>query len=1514
MKSKISIILLGLILIGSITYAALPSRMQLQFQQQLNSFLDDLLKNLKGYNEHLPEDRVYAHFDKTLYKPGETIWFSAFIRDGQSLKKSNQSDIVNVELYNPKGAIEKEYKIIAKNGVAKGDFQLDPAAVGGIYKVKVYTNWMTNDQLPAVFTKELTVQKVILPRLKMKLDFIKKAYGAGDKVAAELTINDNTNKALKNHDFNYIVNLAGKKLAKGKGTTGNEGEAMVQFDLPKKLKTNDGLLNIMIKYQGQTESISRSVPIVLNKIIMGLYPEGGDLVVGLKSKVAFNAFNEFDKAADIEGVVVNSKGNAITSFASYHQGMGSFEITPQEDEEYTVKITKPAGVENTYKLPEAMPMGYVLEVRDVDADQVYLTIKSSHEEELYLIGNVRGKKYFSTKVNAKKGEIKTTIPTKYFPIGVAHFTLFDSKGIERAERLAFVNKDKQLNISIKTDKDKYQPREKVRMTIKVSDERGMPMPANLSVAVVDDQLLSFADDKSSNILSWMLMEADIKRKVEEPNFYFDKKEEKAHLALDYLLMTSGWRRFIWKQIREGTKPTIRQYGEKAIIAGKITDPQTGKPMAKVEVKLENGKYKTVTDKEGKYAFIGYEMGSTAPLMTFDKKGYNQQRLYVSQYSNQYNTYLYETYQRRRARLLKRQKSMRESATKGNRPNPVLPAPAIEEVLDEEVEEDIVFERQEFDEDEIVDVAPIQAVEPVEAPRIEEEKEAIEEIFEPQKKKPAVEKDLVDKNLKSDDDVMVKEVMEEKVMADQKVKDRRSAAPKKKREFAKQGKRFDRPARKPVPKRAGQYHRARQFAAPIYDKNEPIAKRTDFRSTVYWNGNVEIDRKGKTVLEFYNSDAVTSFRVTAEGFAADGMVGRQEHLFFTQMPFSLSAKLPVEVVTQDVLKVPLTLVNNTKRTIKGDLKITFPKGLSPKGKLPKTATLAAGKAKTQYLTFNVNERGNADKIAIAFKSSGFNDEIEKSLTVISKGFPTSLAMSGEALDKIYNFKVSDLVSGSMDVNVTAYPSSLSDMLSGLESMLRQPSGCFEQTSSSTYPNILVLNYLQETNQANPKISSKAKKFIDAGYKRLAGYESKSGGFEWFGGDPGHEGLTAYGLMEFVDMQKVYDGVDQAMIDRTTEWLMKRRDGMGKFKRNPRALHSFGLTDNETMSIYITWALTEANFTDLQTEVDFAYAEAKKTKSPYQLGLAANILFNRGQEKRGQELLTILMDIQADEGAWKHGSSHKSAPGSSGKALRIETAALAALATMKSKTPNRMKLKKCMDFIKSSRGSFGGYSSTNSTVLALRALVAYAKFSKRADESGSIEVYVNGDKVKTFDYEKGHDKPIVIEGLANYVKEGSNKVQVKYANTKTALPYTVAVNYSTVLPYSQKECVINLKTKIAKTKIKVGETVRLTATLSNKTTEGQPMTMAIVGLPAGLTAQPWQLKELLEKKNFDFYEVIGNNLVFYYRQMKPSERRVINLDLKADIAGTFDAPASSAYLYYTDEHKHWTALKRVQIVAN
>ncbi|MBA4323289.1 MAG: hypothetical protein C0408_10785, partial [Odoribacter sp.] len=401
----------------------------------------------------------------------------------------------------------------------------------------------------------------------------------------------------------------------------------------------DGLLNILVDYQGQTESVSRSIPIVLNKIKMTMFPEGGDLISGLECRVAFKAENEYGKAADVEGKVYNKSGMPIASFSSYHMGMGAFEFKPVHGDEYYAKITKPEGINEKFELPEPIARGYVLNVDNVNTGQLDVTINSTEVENLSLVAQIRGKMVYAYSVKVGTGSNKIIIPTEDFPIGVAQLTLFDSKGIERAERLVFVNKDKQLNVSIETDKEKYLPREKVKMTISVKDERGMPMPASLSLAVANDQLLSFADDKSGNILSKLLLEPDIAGKVEEPSFYFNKKEAKADKALDYLMMTSGWRRYTWKQVLSNNVPMYSYQGEKAIIGGTIIDYYTGKPIPNADIAIGNTKRKVQTNSKGEFLINNLDL-SEAVSLNYSAKDYTAQALPINDYNKNLKLYLY----------------------------------------------------------------------------------------------------------------------------------------------------------------------------------------------------------------------------------------------------------------------------------------------------------------------------------------------------------------------------------------------------------------------------------------------------------------------------------------------------------------------------------------------------------------------------------------------------------------------------------------------------------------------------------------------------------------------------------------------------------------------------------------------------------------------------------------------------------------------------------------------------------
>ena len=258
---------------------------------------------------------------------------------------------------------------------------------------------------------------------------------------------------------------------------------------------------------------------------------------------------------------------------------------------------------------------------------------------------------------------------------------------------------------------------------------------------------------------------------------------------------------------------------------------------------------------------------------------------------------------------------------------------------------------------------------------------------------------------------------------------------------------------------------------------------------------------------------------------------------------------------------------------------------------------------------VGDGGSAGdgKIAIAVEAANLRDEVERTVRVVAPGFPQQASLAGTLTKTVrHEVVISDVLPGTLRGTLTMYPSPLATMVQGTEAMIAEPGGCFEQASSTNYPNIMILGYLEENKAASPAIVEKAHTALDHGYKLLTGYEAPTKGYEWCGSNPGHEALTAYGLMEFRDMAKVYGDVDKTMIDRTRAWLRTRRDGQGGFLRNPQQLDSFGGASPEVTDAYITYALSEAGEHDLDAEVGKQRRSAATTKDPYLLALAAKVL--------------------------------------------------------------------------------------------------------------------------------------------------------------------------------------------------------------------------------------------------------------------------------------------------------------------
>jgi uncharacterized protein YfaS (alpha-2-macroglobulin family) len=705
---------------------------------------------------------------------------------------------------------------------------------------------------------------------------------------------------------------------------------------------------------------------------------------------------------------------------------------------------------------------------------------------------------------------------------------------------------------------------------------------------------------------------------------------------------------------------------------------------------------------------------------------------------------------------------------------------------------------------------------------------------------------------------------------------------------------------------------REFPKPNYSEAYD-GPRTDFRETIHWAPSVTTDASGEAKVKFFLSDAVTSFRVNAEGLSQGGLPGRVEHLVKSKLPVSLAVKMPLEVSKGDEVQLPVTLANETNRPYKVRVDSKFGPAFKVTGGVPNEVRLAAGERKSFFASLQVI--GDGDRLEdglmrIAIDTSNLRDEVQREVRVVPLGFPQEVSLAGtvETVAK-HEFSLTGVIPGTIDAKLTMYPSPLATMTSGTEAIIREPYGCFEQASSANYPNIMVLNYMEEHSAADPVLIEKTMGHLDKGYKMLTGYESPKKGFEWFGGDPGHEALTAYGLMEFVDMSKVYGDVDQAMIMRTTAWLKSRRDGKGGFKRNSRALDSFGSASEDVTNSYISYALSETGDKELGAELTRQKKTAVETKDSYVLALAANTLANiEPDAATTSAALKKLVAMQADDGSFD-GADH-SITRSGGIALQLETTSLAVLALLKADAVYTGEVRRAVEWINDKRSGAGGFGSTQSTVLTLSALSTYAKATRVTQSGGKATVFVNGTASGTISFEKGQKDSLVFEDIASALKPGKNTIELKL-DSESPLPYSIGIEYRSKMPASSPETAVSIFNTLEKGQVPLGEGVRMNVTVKNLTDKGQPMTLARVGLPGGLAFQTWQLKELMDKKVIDFYETREREVVLYFRSLAPNAEMQVPLDLIARVPGTYVSPASRAYLYYTDEFKHWAEPLRVVV---
>jgi len=690
-----------------------------------------------------------------------------------------------------------------------------------------------------------------------------------------------------------------------------------------------------------------------------------------------------------------------------------------------------------------------------------------------------------------------------------------------------------------------------------------------------------------------------------------------------------------------------------------------------------------------------------------------------------------------------------------------------------------------------------------------------------------------------------------------------------------------------------------------------AARQHFIETLFWKPMIVTDDAGKASVEFDVSDKVATWAIHADAHGG-GRVGQAYEKFESFLPFRIEPKLPQQLTVGDVVELPVAVIADDAS--KKHAKV----GVIPEGKLslekspgdPVELSGGRGRAIARLVAQEFDGSGVRAKLTIRGQLQNATDDRIEHVEILPRGFPHAESRAGSLAGLTTTALVipDDAARRNAKLAVRFYPSPLATIEQGLQGILRKPHGCFEQASSSNYPNVMALRLMQANGDNIPSIAAMARGLLPDGYRKITGYECSKKGYEWWGKNPGHAALTAYGLMQFHDMSQVYD-VDQDMVARTRQWLLDKRDGKGGFVTGEGRYGHFWGGSAATRSAYIALALLLAGEdpASLETEIAELERRAKASDDAYELAVLGYAL-TEAKRPSAAAVLERLTGMQEKDGSLL---GKGSITGSGKRDLRVETTSFAVLAWLHSHSYDES-VQRAVRFLEKARTGSGTFGATQATIMALKALTAYAQATTRNVKPGVLILWLNGKRIASRRLLGTEKRTIAFEHLGRALVIGNNELRMELTGGNE-FPWSLELGYRAERPQSSQDCALALSTSIAKKEIAEGDTTAIRAVVRNTTNKPVANPMIVLGLPAGLHVTSRVLDDLKKAETIAAWELSGREVILYLRGLEAAEQREIVLDVTGRVPGKYTGQASRAYLYYSDQDKVWNAPLTVTIHA-
>jgi A-macroglobulin TED domain/Alpha-2-macroglobulin family/A-macroglobulin receptor binding domain/MG2 domain/Alpha-2-macroglobulin bait region domain/Carboxypeptidase regulatory-like domain/Macroglobulin domain MG3 len=705
------------------------------------------------------------------------------------------------------------------------------------------------------------------------------------------------------------------------------------------------------------------------------------------------------------------------------------------------------------------------------------------------------------------------------------------------------------------------------------------------------------------------------------------------------------------------------------------------------------------------------------------------------------------------------------------------------------------------------------------------------------------------------------------------------------------------------------------AAPSTTSTGPKSSATHVRSyfpeALYINPEIITDGDGRASVSIPLADSITTWRMAMLVSTRTGALGSATSSLKVFQDFFVDLDLPVTLTQGDRVSIPVAVYNYAGERGDVDLKLQPENWYSlVNDTAEKSVTVEPSRVGGSQFTLEARRIGKFKLTLSARMQGGAEraDVVVREIEVVPNGREQSLVFNGrleQTAQHELNFPASAVPDASK-IFVRLYPGPLSQVIEGMDSLLRMPFGCFEQTSSSTYPNVLALDYMKRSKKLTPEVHAKAEGFIANGYQRLLTFEVAGGGFSWFGNAPANKILTAYGLLEFSDMSKVHD-VDPKLIVRTQQWLAAQQQADGSWKPDTQFINE-GATNRYNSDLlritaYIAWALQNTGYQGPAVDRAKNFIEkhigSGAKLDPYTLAVLANFAVDYGKDRAfTAQTMQMLIDAhqEKDDKVWW--TSEETGVYSTGASASVETTALATQALLKWGQASGT-ARKALAYIAAKKDAQGAWGTTQATIMALRALLL-ATEKGSADVRGTLEVVVNGKPVqKLVLTEENND--LLHQFVFSADSKAPSNVELRFEG-KGGLAYQVVGRY--FIPWDEKPAgePLNIDVAYDRTHLAQDDIATATATIRNNLPKPANMVMVDLGIPPGFDLLSEDLQSYIEKSahqksgRLEKFNLTATQAILYFDSFAAGDTVTLKFRLRAKYpirAKTFE---SRVYEYY------------------